>query len=582
MTDASIAADQTARLWRGDEPGPVRSGSEQHKSMFCRMLLDTFNPYKPAVIDWPKLDAEARERLISLPIWDIAVQTEGKARLRVLSYGETISDPLLRQAIELNGFEEGRHKDVLANMVEAYGIKLAPEPPYLKPRDPEWAFMVTGFSECIDSFFAFGLFEVAKRSGYFPPELVDTFEPVMQEEGRHILFFVNWLAWHRRNLPWWRRPWFRLKTLAVWAFLVWERIGIARGLGGAPDADNNFTVTGSKSVGVDIDAGALMEICLAENERRLGGYDKRLKRPKTVPRLVRFARLFLRRKHGVAIGSEAHKEIFCKHFHDTYQDYDPETLPWPELDEAASQRLRAVPFWQEVLHTERRAGAIVAAFTETIDDPVLKKAVALQGFEEARHADLIRVMIKRYGIDAEETPLEPLPADIETGFKDFGYGECVDSFLGFGVFKIAREAGFLPESMFQIFDRLMYEETRHIVFFINWMAYRQAQKRRGRFWWRAAASLRFYTRALKRLVGTARRGAKLNDGKDFSATQASMFLEGFTFRRFLEDCYNENRRRMKEFDAELLRPSFLPALADAALTSLRMWNFRRGRAGESA
>ena len=582
MTDASIAADRTARLWREDEPGPVRSGSERHKTMFCRMLLDTFNPYKPAVIDWPKLDDEARERLVSLPIWDIAVQTEGKAKLRVLSYGETIADPLLREAIALNGFEEGRHKDVLANMVAAYGIKLAPEPPYLKPRDPEWAFMVTGFSECIDSFFAFGLFEVAKRSGYFPPELVDTFEPVMQEEGRHILFFVNWLAWHRRNLPWWRRPWFRLKTLAVWAFLVWERIGIARGLGGAPDADNNFTVTGSKSVGVDIDAAALMDICLTENERRLGGYDKRLKRPKTVPRLVRFARLFLRRKHGVAIGSEAHKEIFCKHFHDTYQDYDPETLPWPELDEAASQRLRAVPFWQEVLHTERRAGAIVEAFTATIDDPVLKKAVALQGFEEARHADLILVMIKRYGIDATETPLEPLPADIETGFKDFGYGECVDSFLGFGVFKIAREAGFLPESMFQIFDRLMYEETRHIVFFINWMAYRQAQKRRGRVWWRAAASLRFYARALKRLVGTARRGAKLNDGKDFSATQASMFLEGFTFRRFLEDCYNENRRRMKEFDAELLRPSFLPALADAALTSLRMWNFRRRRAGETA
>ncbi len=582
MSDASITADDASRLWREPEPGPVRLGSDRHKTMFCRMLLDTFNPYKPAIIDWPKLDDAARERLVSLPIWDIAVQTEGKAKLRVLSYGETIGDPLLRQAIDLNGFEEGRHKTVLANMVEAYGIKLAPEPPYLKPRDPEWAFMVTGFSECIDSFFAFGLFEVAKRSGYFPPDLVETFEPVMQEEGRHILFFVNWVVWHRRNLPWWRRPWFRAKILAVWAFLIWERIGIARGLGGAPDADNNFTVTGSKSVGVDIDAAALMDICLAENERRLGGYDRRLKRPMTMPRLVRFARRFMRKKQAVEIGSEAHKQVFCKHFHDTYQDYDPDTLPWPELDDAALQRLRSVPFWQEVLHTELRAGAIVKAFTETITDPVLKEAVALQGFEEARHADLIRVMIKRYGIDAKEMPLDPLPADIETAFKDFGYGECVDSFLGFGVFKIAREAGFLPESVFQIFDRLMYEETRHIVFFVNWMAYRQAQKKRGRIWWRAAASLRFYVRALKRLVGTARRGAKINDGKDFSATQASMFLEGFTFRRFLEDCYSENRRRMKEFDAELLRPSFLPALADAALTSLRLWNFRRRRAGETA
>jgi hypothetical protein len=211
MTDMAIsAADEAARLWRETAPGPVRPGSDRHKSMFCRMLLDTFNPYKPAVIDWPKLDEEARQRLISLPIWDIAVQTEGKAKLRVLTYGEQIDDPLLRQAIDLNGFEEGRHKEVLANMVEAYGIKLAPEPPYLRPRDAEWAFMVTGYSECIDSFFAFGLFELAKRSGFFPPELVDTFEPVMQEEGRHILFFVNWVAWHRRNLPWWRRPGFAL------------------------------------------------------------------------------------------------------------------------------------------------------------------------------------------------------------------------------------------------------------------------------------------------------------------------------------------------------------------------------------
>ena len=36
-------------------------------------------------------------------------------------------------------------------------ITLAPEPAYNRPRDPEWAFMVTGYSECIDSLFAFGL-----------------------------------------------------------------------------------------------------------------------------------------------------------------------------------------------------------------------------------------------------------------------------------------------------------------------------------------------------------------------------------------------------------------------------------------
>jgi hypothetical protein len=311
LDDAVVrAADRAARVWVAPEPGPITPGSEAHKSAFCQMLLDTHNPYKPSIIDWPALDPDARDRLVSLPIWDIAVQTEGKARLRVLSYADLIDDPLLRRAVELDGFEEGRHKEVLSNLVQAYGIPLAPEPEYLRPHDPQWAFMVTGFSECIDSFFAFGLFALAKRSGFFPPALVDTFEPVMQEEGRHIIFFINWVAWYKRNLPLWWRPLFAAKVLAVWVFLVWERIGIARSVGSAGDAasgtvpqDNNFTLTGSKAVGaVDLSVATLIDVCLEENERRLSGYDTRLLRPNLVPRLMRFARRFMRQA-GVTVPS---------------------------------------------------------------------------------------------------------------------------------------------------------------------------------------------------------------------------------------------------------------------------------------
>ena len=222
------------------------------------------------------------------------MQTEGKARLRMLAYGRSLRDPAWRQAIEHNGWEEGRHKDVLSNLVESYGIVLEPEPEYLEPRDPEWAYLVTGFSECVDSFFAFGLFELAKRSGFFPPALVDTFEPVIQEEARHILLFANWLAWQRHRLHWWQRPWFELRVLAVWAFLGWERIGIARGMddgkeGGTPQ-DNNFTLTGSQAVSdTEMSPLGLMAICLEENDRRFAGYDRRLLRPTTTPFLARMA-----------------------------------------------------------------------------------------------------------------------------------------------------------------------------------------------------------------------------------------------------------------------------------------------------
>jgi len=307
---ALAAADAGMRHWASPLAGPLAPGSERHRLETCRMFRDTFNPYRPAVLDWPALDPAALARVNALPIWDIAVQTEGKARLRMAAYASTVPDPDMRDALALNAWEENRHKEVLSRMVAAYGIRLAPEAPYAWPIDAEWAYLVTGYSECIDSFFAFGLFEVARRSGLFPRELVDTFEPVMQEECRHILLFANWLAWHRAQLPFWRRLRFEAKVARVWAYLAWERIGLARSIDGDGQAaaqDNNFTLNGAQSVAAQAPTlRELLALCIQENERRFAGYDGRLQRPNTVPRLARLALRLL--GGGAARGSGERRE----------------------------------------------------------------------------------------------------------------------------------------------------------------------------------------------------------------------------------------------------------------------------------
>lgn len=289
-------ADTAFRHWTFDTPGPVRIGSDDHRRMFCRMLLDTHHPYKPAVIDWPPLAPDALARLTSLPIWDMAVQTEGRASVRVRTYAASIREPLLAEALALDAAEEARHKVVLSKLVQAYGIALAPEPDYIEPRDAEWAWMLTGYSECIDSFFAFGLFRAARESGYFPEPLVETFEPVIQEEARHILFFVNWVTWYRRNLPWWRRPWHALRVAAIWIALVRERLAIARGIdadGGVHDS--NFLAANRGTLNATLTPKALLDMCLEENERRMSGYDARLVRPSVMPAVGRLALRFLKR-----------------------------------------------------------------------------------------------------------------------------------------------------------------------------------------------------------------------------------------------------------------------------------------------
>lgn len=260
------------------------NGSEAHKNAFCTMLLDTHDPYKPKILDWPKLTSEERQRLVDLPIWNMAVQVEGQASINVLSYTDAVSDPLLKKAVEMNGQEEARHRLVLSNLTAAYGIKLDPEPEYKKLADTEYGYMFTGYSECVDSFFAFGLFELAKKSGFFPMELVETFEPIMQEEGRHILFFVNWAMWHRHNLSRYKKILFDIKRFRVFIDIFIERTKTAKSIHGESTQHNdNFTITPKNSINVDINLVDFLEICIKENDRRLSIYDMNLLRPKIVP-----------------------------------------------------------------------------------------------------------------------------------------------------------------------------------------------------------------------------------------------------------------------------------------------------------
>ena len=270
-------------VWQGDSDGPIKIGSQEHKELTCRMFLDTFDPYKPAVIDWPKLDDEALKRLTSLPFWHLAVTTEGVAAAHMNAIAEDSEDPLIREAIALNAFEEKRHKYVLEHMIKFYGIEIGEEPAYPRPPNTEWAYLKTGYGECFDSFFAFGLFKLAKDSGFFPMELVEVFEPVIQEEARHILFFANWQAYMRAHKPF--LPSLRFTAQSVYAVVhrAFSRLKLAR------DGNNNssMTIDGHKNMNIDISPRGFMELCLQENERRMAGYDSRLLRPQVVPWLVK-------------------------------------------------------------------------------------------------------------------------------------------------------------------------------------------------------------------------------------------------------------------------------------------------------
>lgn len=272
--------------------GTLVVGSEAHKRLFCRTFIETHDPYAPSDVVWPEIDADGRAHLMSLPIWDEAVNTERETAQKVQRMADAESDPLMREAIALQGFEEHRHAALLDLFTQRYGIPVKRRSAEPEAADPSWTFIRTEYGECFDAFFAFGLFSLARESGFFPEPLVKLFDPVMQEEARHVLFFVNWIAYQRANRPLWRRPLLDARRLLALLLQSLSRIRTAFDLSGTEQ--DNFTMKSHASLG-EFSIRGFLETCLRENERRLGLYDRALLRPRFAPQIAHIALRILRR-----------------------------------------------------------------------------------------------------------------------------------------------------------------------------------------------------------------------------------------------------------------------------------------------
>jgi len=267
-------------------------GSDQHKELFCRAFIDTHDPYDPHTMDWPEVDAEALTRLRAMPFWGEAMATERDVAKKVQALVALEPDPLMREAIALQGFEEARHSALLDEMLRHYDIPLPQVKDDPQTGDPWWNFMRVGYGECFDSFFAFGLYTLARDSGLFPPALLKTMEPIVQEEARHILFFANWIAYCRARQPLAQRVVHRARCALAMTLQVWTRVKTAlaamRGGGdGGASADDDFMLGVKDSLDVVNSPRQFLEICLRENDRRLDPYDPRLLRPRFVPGIAR-------------------------------------------------------------------------------------------------------------------------------------------------------------------------------------------------------------------------------------------------------------------------------------------------------
>jgi rubrerythrin len=264
------------------------------------------------------------------------------------------------------------------------------------------------------------------------------------------------------------------------------------------------------------------------------------------------------------LGGEEHKKLFCRMFSDSFRTFEVRDIKWPELDEENLKRLRAMPFWDEAVKTERVAGMRVRLMAEVERDPMIREMIAMQAYEETRHSGILESLMQHCGI---EVPIDDTDKerDAEWGFIRMGYGEVCDSFFAFGLFRVAGETGLFSPELMKIFDEFMDEEARHIVFFVNWAAYRQKNLRMFKPWFSIRRALGMALQAYGRMETALQMARGDGPGEDFVMQVPESVATDVSVRRLFEACLEENNRRLAKYDERLLRPTLVPKAVKLAL-----------------
>lgn len=268
------------------------------------------------------------------------------------------------------------------------------------------------------------------------------------------------------------------------------------------------------------------------------------------------------------IGSYEHKKLFCHSLVDSHSSYRPDSLPWPTLDAPSVERIQSVPFWAEVLLTQHNAAQIVCAFAQTLKDPMVREAIRVQGEEQTRLTALIQSFLHQYQIPSP-VPSATRPHHLEAAFIKMGYRKCLDLFLADGLRAAAYQANFISEDLDQHFDSLLAEQSRHTIFFVNWMAYQSIKLNKRWLALSAAPVLWSRSSTLVKLMATFR--PKDEDERPM----ATRWMARLSAEAFLTLCLSEHERRMQAFNAELLQPQLSANLARFAREAFKVWPQRR-------
>ncbi len=255
-------------------------GSYESKKRFCQCLIESHIP--DSLGKWPTLEPLLRERIQSLPFWKECLLTQHYNVQIVCAFAQTLKDPMVKEAVTLQGEEQKRVVAAIQSFLETYSIPSPTLPVVTIPKNLEAAFIEVGYRNALDFFWMDGLRAAAHQAKFIPDELNEHLSLLFAEQTRHTVFLVNWMAYQKVKL---KKRWGEWRAAPV----LWNRSGMFVRL---------MAAFGTKDVDERPDAmrwmvrfspETFLSLCLLTQEQRMQTFDAELLQPQLSVNVATFA-----------------------------------------------------------------------------------------------------------------------------------------------------------------------------------------------------------------------------------------------------------------------------------------------------
>ncbi|MGF1600777.1 MAG: hypothetical protein ACFCU8_01950 [Thermosynechococcaceae cyanobacterium] len=261
----------------------MQLGSYEHRKVFCQALTDHHIKYDLDQIPWPQLTEQDLQRLREIPFWSKVLQQKRQMASIARKVALQTKPTKLKGAITLLAQETGRQVRLIERMMEFYQIPKVSIPTDDPPNALPPVLMDIAFDQYLDAYILWGWFALAREQQFLPEALLDVWEPILDEDARHSIFFANWTAGQRFSMSDNLR---RLRTL-------WQHVGRFIGLFDRfgrhiEDATLPKTASTADIFMGQLTAARLLQHCLDAHDQRLASVEPPLVKPQLAPELTQW------------------------------------------------------------------------------------------------------------------------------------------------------------------------------------------------------------------------------------------------------------------------------------------------------